>query len=58
MRAIARKAGSNSSISRSRAMPGFFVVIDILRDAARTFDIDRSVEMIELGRKTAETALA
>ena len=34
------------------------LVIDIPRDAARMFDIDRSVEMIELGRKTAETALA
>jgi NTE family protein len=34
------------------------LVIDIPRDAARMFDIDRSVEMIELGRKTAETVLA
>jgi len=38
-------------------MPGFFIDIDIRRDAARMFDIDRSVEMIESGRKTAETVL-
>jgi len=38
-------------------MPGFFIDIDIPRDVARRFDIDRSVEMIESGRKTAETVL-
>ncbi len=33
------------------------LVIDIPRDAARTFDIDRFVEMIEIGRKAADKAL-
>lgn len=34
------------------------LVIDIPRDAARTFEIDRAGEMIEIGRKAAEKALA
>lgn len=33
------------------------LVIDIPRDAARTFDIDRADEMIEIGRRAAEKAL-
>ena len=33
------------------------VVIEIPRDAARTFDIDRAVEMIELGRQAARAVL-
>ncbi len=33
------------------------LVIEIPRDAARTFDVDRAAEMIELGRKAAEAAL-
>jgi NTE family protein len=33
------------------------LTIEIPRDAARTFDIDRAAEMIELGRKAAEAAL-
>jgi NTE family protein len=33
------------------------LVIDIPRDAARTFDIDRADEMIEIGRTAAEKAL-
>ena len=33
------------------------LVIDIPRNAARTFDIDRAAEMIEIGRNAAETAL-
>lgn len=33
------------------------LVIEIPRDAARTFDIDRAEEMIELGRKAAEATL-
>jgi NTE family protein len=33
------------------------LVIEIPRDAARTFDIDRASEMIDLGRKAAEKAL-
>ena len=33
------------------------LVINIPRDAARTFDIDRAAEMIEFGRQAAEEAL-
>jgi NTE family protein len=33
------------------------LVIDIPRDAARTFDVDKASEMIELGRRAAEAAL-
>jgi len=33
------------------------LVIDIPRDAARTFDVDKATEMIELGRRAAEAAL-
>lgn len=33
------------------------LVIEIPRDAARTFDVDRAAEMIELGREAAEAAL-
>lgn len=33
------------------------LTIEIPRDVARTFDIDRASEMIELGRKAAESAL-
>ena len=33
------------------------LVIDIPRNAARTFDIDRAAEMIEIGRNAAEEAL-
>lgn len=33
------------------------LTIEIPRDVARTFDIDRAAEMIELGRKAAEAAL-
>jgi len=33
------------------------LVIEIPRDAARTFDVDRAVEMIELGRSAAEATL-
>ena len=33
------------------------LVINIPRDAARTFDIDRAAEMIEFGREAAEEAL-
>lgn len=33
------------------------LVIDIPRDAARTFDVDKAVEMIELGRSAAEASL-
>jgi NTE family protein len=33
------------------------LVIDIPRNAARTFDIDRATEMIEIGRNAAEAAL-
>ena len=33
------------------------LVIEIPRDAARTFDIDRATELIELGRKAAEAVL-
>src|SRR5210317_746472 len=33
------------------------LVIEIPRDAARTFDIDRAAEMIELGRKAAQSVL-
>lgn len=33
------------------------LVIEIPRDAARTFDVDRAEEMIELGRSAAEAAL-
>ena len=33
------------------------LVIDIPRDAARTFDVDHSAEMIEIGRETAKRAL-
>lgn len=33
------------------------LVIEVPRDAARTFDIDRAGEIIELGRKAAEQAL-
>lgn len=33
------------------------LVIEIPRDAARTFDVDKAVEMIELGRSAAEAAL-
>ena len=32
-------------------------IIDIPRNAARTFDIDRAAEMIEIGRNAAEEAL-
>jgi NTE family protein len=33
------------------------LVIDIPRNAARTFDIDRAAELIEIGRNAAEEAL-
>ncbi len=33
------------------------LVIEIPRDAARTFDVDRAAEMIELGREAAEAVL-
>jgi NTE family protein len=33
------------------------LTIEIPRDAARTFDIDRAAEMIERGREAAESAL-
>jgi NTE family protein len=33
------------------------LVIEIPRDAARTFDIDRAAELIALGRKAAEAEL-
>lgn len=34
------------------------LTIEIPRDVARTFDIDRAAEMIELGRRAAESALS
>ena len=34
------------------------LVIDIPRDAARTFDVDKASEMIELGRRAAEAVLS
>jgi len=33
------------------------LIIEIPRDAARTFDIDRAAEMIEIGRQAAQAAL-
>mgnify|MGYP000084283250 CR=1 FL=1 len=33
------------------------LVIEIPRDSARTFDIDRAAEIIEIGRSAAEAAL-
>jgi NTE family protein len=33
------------------------LVIDIPRDAARTFDVDKASEMIERGRQAAEAVL-